>query len=290
MTWCTVGVSARIWNAVKSLGVPNPVGSSQSTPTSLLAVNGSAIARALKSGSSQARATRRAAGVGPICSANSVKRRCSSAVKMPFSMHSSRRAISSTSKSVISSTIGFTVRSWSWSWSWVIVFRSTGGLEPALGDLGTQRVRRGPGVSVPQIGHGEADDVEPFGFRIGAIPGLVFRRGTFVGHHGDLACRTAHVFGGAGVEEHRQFTHRHGVADTELRFGGFTGVDLRVPFAHRVDDVAVPLDLRPVAREPGLGRQGLSGEAVCVTLLDLGHSFSEFRQADVVLLDQYASD
>jgi hypothetical protein len=87
-------VSARIWNAVKSLGVPNPVGSSQSTPTALLAVSGSAIARALKSGSSQARATRRAAGVGPICSANSVKRRCSSAVKMPFSMHSSRRAIS----------------------------------------------------------------------------------------------------------------------------------------------------------------------------------------------------
>ena len=45
MTWCTVGVSARIWNAVKSLGVPNPVGSSQSTPTSLLAVMGSASAR-----------------------------------------------------------------------------------------------------------------------------------------------------------------------------------------------------------------------------------------------------
>jgi 2-polyprenyl-6-methoxyphenol hydroxylase-like FAD-dependent oxidoreductase len=63
--------------------------------------------------SSHARATRRAAGVGPICSANSVKRRCSSAVKMPFSMQSSRRAISNTSKSVISSTIGFTVRSWS---------------------------------------------------------------------------------------------------------------------------------------------------------------------------------
>ena len=57
-------MSARIWNAVKSLGVPKPVGSSQSTPTSLLAVIGSVRASALKSGSSQARATSRAAGRG----------------------------------------------------------------------------------------------------------------------------------------------------------------------------------------------------------------------------------
>ena len=60
---------------MKSLGVPNPVGSSQSTPHCLLAVIGSESASALKSGSSQARATSRAAGVGPICSANSVNLR-----------------------------------------------------------------------------------------------------------------------------------------------------------------------------------------------------------------------
>ena len=81
--------------------------------TDALAASASVSASCLKSGSSQARATRRAAGVGPICSANSVNRRCSSAVKMPFSMLSSRRAISSTSKSVISSTMGLTVRAWS---------------------------------------------------------------------------------------------------------------------------------------------------------------------------------
>ena len=40
MTLCSVGVSSRIWKAVKSLGVPKPVGSSQSTPTSLLAAIG----------------------------------------------------------------------------------------------------------------------------------------------------------------------------------------------------------------------------------------------------------
>lgn len=42
MTWCKIGVSSSRWNAVKSLGVPKPVGCNQSTPTFLLAASASA--------------------------------------------------------------------------------------------------------------------------------------------------------------------------------------------------------------------------------------------------------
>src|SRR5262249_7451260 len=64
-------------NAVKSLGVPKPVGLSQLIPTSRLAAIGSSSARFLKAGSIQALATKRDAGAGPIPSANSVYRRWS---------------------------------------------------------------------------------------------------------------------------------------------------------------------------------------------------------------------
>jgi hypothetical protein len=57
-----------------------------------------------------------------------------------------------------------------------------------------------------------------------------------------------------------------------------------------MDDVTVPLDLRPVAHELGLGRQGLSGQAARVTLLNLGHPLGKFRQADVALLERKYSE
>lgn len=66
------GVSSSTCSAVKSLGVPNPVGCSQSMPTSRLAAIASSRANRLKSGSAQALATSRAPDTGPICSTNSV--------------------------------------------------------------------------------------------------------------------------------------------------------------------------------------------------------------------------
>ena len=59
ITWCRVGVSSSTSSAVKSLGVPNPVGFSQSMPTSWRAATASSSASRLKSGSSHALATNR---------------------------------------------------------------------------------------------------------------------------------------------------------------------------------------------------------------------------------------
>jgi hypothetical protein len=102
-------VSARIWKAVKSLGVPKPVGSSQSRRQRRRLGERVLLELGVEPClGHQMRGGRWADLLGEFGI-----RRWSSAVKMPFSMHNSRSAISKTSKSVISSTIGATVRSWS---------------------------------------------------------------------------------------------------------------------------------------------------------------------------------
>ena len=209
ITWCRVGVSARTWKAVKSLGVPKPVGCSQSTPTSLLAASGSASDQLLELGvqpgpGHQVRGGRRAdlfgefgeaavllGGENALLDAQFAKRDLEDFEVGDLVHHRCGGAIVIVIVIVMSSP----------SECCAAPFRR---FEPPLGDLGLQRVVAGPGVAVPELGQLEPNDVEPLGFLVGPVPGLVLGRGAFVGDDGDLTFRAAHVLLGAGVEAGRE--------------------------------------------------------------------------------------